>query len=203
MSGFLTYRRIKRVIDLIGGGLLITFLSPLWVGLILILTISTHGKPFFKQIRPGQYGCPFEIYKFRTLTDIRDCTGILLPDNERVTIIGKCLRRFSLDEIPQLINVIKGEMSLIGPRPLLMEYLPLYNQRQNSRHDVKPGLSGLVQINGRNNLTWNEKFELDQWYVENLSLKTDFYIFIRTPLVVLSGCGIAAEGEFSSSVFKG
>ena len=194
---------MKRCTDLTGGILLILILSPVWIVLFGILTLTTKGKPLFLHLRPGRYGIPFIMYKFRTLNDSTDTNGNLLTDAERLTLIGKWLRRYSLDEIPQLINVIKGEMSIIGPRPLLMEYLPLYNPLQNRRHDVRPGITGLAQIKGRNSLSWKEKFDYDIWYVDHLCFKTDMLILAETLRVVISGCGISQNGHFSSEPFKG
>lgn len=134
----------------------------------------------FKQTRPGQYGKPFQIYKFRTMTDAKDENGELLPDEQRMTPVGRFIRNSSIDELPQLINVLKGDISLVGPRPLLMEYLPLYNQEQKKRHNVKPGITGWAQINGRNAISWDAKFKLDVWYVENQSFKLDMYIIYKT-----------------------
>jgi lipopolysaccharide/colanic/teichoic acid biosynthesis glycosyltransferase len=160
------------------------------------------GSPiFFNQLRPGKGGVPFKMIKFRTMTDARSPRGELLPDNERLTPFGRFLRSTSLDELPELINVIKGDMSLIGPRPLLMQYLPLYDAFQARRHEVKPGITGWAQINGRNALSWDEKFALDVWYVDNLSLCLDLKIFFQTVPTLLRRDGISAEGEATMPPF--
>ena len=158
---------------------------------------------FFVQERPGYRGDPFKFYKFRTMTLATDERGQLLPDKDRLTRLGKLLRRFSLDELPQLFNVLKGNMSLVGPRPLLMEYLPLYDARQARRHDVKPGVTGWTQVNGRNALTWEQKFDLDVWYVDNRSLLLDLRILIMTLLRVLRPAGISQRGHATMPKFTG
>jgi lipopolysaccharide/colanic/teichoic acid biosynthesis glycosyltransferase len=147
---------------------------------LVVLVVQNRGTPFFIQIRPGQNQEPFEIIKFKTMTDRCDATGQLLPDNERETATGRLIRKLSLDELPQLVNVLKGNMSLVGPRPLLFKYIPLYSSQQNRRHEVKPGLTGLAQINGRNSISWSKKFEYDVYYVDNVSFWLDVKILLRT-----------------------
>jgi lipopolysaccharide/colanic/teichoic acid biosynthesis glycosyltransferase len=162
------------------------------------------GRPiFFKQIRPGLRGNPFLIYKFRTMLDLRDENGNLLPDEKRLTKIGKFLRNTSLDELPELWNVLKGDMSLVGPRPLLMEYLGRYTPEQARRHNVKPGITGWAQINGRNAISWDEKFKLDVWYVDNWNIFLDLKIIFITLIKVIKREGISAEGHATMPEFKG
>lgn len=171
----------KRFIDFIVSLLVLIVLSPILLIISVLLTIFHKGAGiFFTQRRPGLHGKIFEVIKFKTMKDTRDVYGNLLPDKDRATPIGKFIRTTSLDELPQMINVLKGDMSLIGPRPLLEEYLPLYSKEQARRHDIRPGITGLAQCSGRNNLSWHEKFELDVWYVDNVSLKTDINIIFRT-----------------------
>lgn len=194
---------MKRLFDLTAALLaLFVLLMPL---LLLIVMIRRKlGSPvFFRQTRPGLHGQPFEMIKFRTMTDARGPDGVLLPDADRLTPFGHFLRATSQDELPELWNVLKGDMSLVGPRPLLMEYLPLYNARQAKRHDVRPGLTGWAQINGRNALSWEEKFELDVWYVENRSFWLDLKIIFLTIKKVLVREGISAAGEATMSRFMG
>ena len=165
--------------------------------------INNNGKPFFFQKRPGRKEKVFNVIKFKTMNDKKDENGKLLADEDRLTNVGKFVRKTSLDEIPQLINVFKGDMSLIGPRPLLPEYLPLYNSEQKKRHNVKPGITGWAQINGRNTISWKKKFELDVWYVNNISFLTDFKIFFKTFFKVFKSEGINTEGEATTTRFKG
>lgn len=179
------------------------FLSPIFTVLVILLTITNKGNPFFVQRRPGKGGRVFKIIKFKTMTDMRDKSGNLLPDAERLTSIGSFIRKTSLDEIPQLLNVIKGDMSLIGPRPLLPEYLPLYNQFQNRRHEVRPGITGWAQVNGRNALSWKQKFEYDVWYVDHISLGLDLRILLITILNVIKRDGISQNGQATMSKFEG
>lgn len=184
------YQRVgKRLFDglLALTGLLL--MAPVMVLIALILTIVNRGKPIFRQTRPGQFGRLFGLCKFKTMTDQRDETGKLLPDAHRLTSIGRWLRRTSLDELPQLINVLAGDMSLVGPRPLLADYLPLYTPEQQRRHAVKPGLTGWAQTNGRNALTWDEKFALDTWYVDNQSWRLDLKIMWLTVVKLIGGSG--------------
>jgi lipopolysaccharide/colanic/teichoic acid biosynthesis glycosyltransferase len=194
---------MKRVFDVSASVLLLLICSPLLL-LISALVRLQLGRPiFFRQTRAGLRGCPFELVKFRSLTNATGADGELLPDRERLTPFGKLLRRTSLDELPQLWNVLKGDMSLVGPRPLLMDYLPLYDRNQARRHDVRPGLTGWAQINGRNGLGWDEKFALDTWYVEHVSVKLDFKILLLTVRQVLLGKGISADGEATMPKFTG
>lgn len=178
-------------------------LLPVSLLIALAIRISMGSPVIFKQVRPGLNGKPFVMYKFRTMLDLRDEQGNLLPDEKRLTRLGKFLRRFSLDEIPELWNVIKGDMSIIGPRPLLMEYLPLYTPEQARRHEVKPGMAGPVIMSGRNLLSWEEKFKLDVWYVDNVSLVTDMKILLKTFISVLTGKGVSAPGEATAPKFRG
>ncbi|PTK92179.1 sugar transferase [Staphylococcus gallinarum] len=173
--------------------------------IIAYFLIATKlGKPvLFRQIRPGKNEVPFEIFKFRTMTDEKDSNGELLPDDQRMTKLGATIRKTSVDELPQLFNVLKGDLSLIGPRPLLMEYLPLYNEEQKKRHQVKPGITGWAQINGRNAITWEEKFKLDVWYVENQSFKLDMYILYKTVQNVLQKKDINATDHVTTEKFRG
>ena len=187
------------LISLVG----IMILSPVFLTVFLALLIVNNGKVFFMQKRPGKNGKIFTIIKFRTMNDKKDNQGNLLSDAERLTDIGKVVRKTSLDEIPQLINVLKGEMSLIGPRPLLPEYLALYNERQKIRHAVKPGITGWAQINGRNAVEWNKKFEFDVWYVENLSFLLDLQILFLTLKKVVKLEGVNREGVATNISFTG
>jgi len=174
--------------------------------LVMLIGLYFSNKGFgvfFTQIRPGKNAQPFKIIKFKTMTDQRDSNGNLLHDKYRLTKVGKFIRDTSLDEIPQLINVLKGDMSLVGPRPLLPKYLPLYNERQARRHDVKPGITGWTQVNGRNALSWKEKFEMDVWYVENISFALDMKILWMTIIKVLKKEGISAAGSVSGVPFRG
>lgn len=182
---------------------LVVLLLPVMVGIAIAILI-TMGRPvIFKQVRPGLQGRPFTMYKFRTMTDARDHEGKLLPDAERLTKLGRFLRSTSLDELPELINVIKGDMSLVGPRPLLMQYLPLYTAEQARRHEVRPGITGWAQVNGRNAIAWEEKFKLDVWYVDNWSLWLDLKILLLTVWKVLVREGISQEGEATTRYFTG
>jgi lipopolysaccharide/colanic/teichoic acid biosynthesis glycosyltransferase len=187
--------RMKRALDFTASLTALILLSPALIGLGIAIRIKMGGPVLFRQTRPGLKGKPFQVYKFRTMTDARDASGALLPDSVRLTPFGQFLRRTSLDEIPQLFNVLKGEMSLVGPRPLLPEYMPYYTPEQHRRHDVMPGITGWAQINGRNSITWEEKFAKDVWYVNNLSLALDLKIIIKTVWIVMSGRGVAADGH--------
>ncbi|MCD9494956.1 sugar transferase [Photobacterium carnosum] len=194
---------IKRLFDIIASSLALILLSPV----IAITAYFIHkklGSPvLFRQVRPGLKGKPFEMIKFRTMKDAVDKNGQSLPDSERLTSFGMKLRSTSLDELPGLWNVLKGDMSLVGPRPLLMQYLPLYNQDQNRRHDVRPGVTGWAQINGRNAIGWNEKFKLDVWYVDNQSLWLDIKILLLTIKKVFIKEGISANDHVTIEPFKG
>src|SRR5690606_992696 len=181
---------IKRGIDFFVALVGLIILSRMLLVLTLLLTIQNKGSPLFFQERPGLNQKPFRIIKFKSMTDERDANGQLLPDNVRLTKLGSTIRKLSLDELPQLINVLKGEMSLIGPRPLLFKYIPLYNEKQLRRHEVRPGITGWAQINGRNSISWTEKLNHDVEYVDQLSLSLDFQIFIKTILKVIRREGI-------------
>lgn len=194
---------VKRLFDIIISTLLLVILSPV-ILILAILVRFTLGSPvLFKQVRPGLHGRPFTMYKFRTMTDARDEHGNLLPDERRLTKLGWFLRSTSLDELPELFNVLKGDMSLVGPRPLLMDYLPLYTPEQARRHEVRPGMTGWAQINGRNAISWEEKFEHDVWYVDNWSLWLDLKILWMTLIAVLRRDGISAQGHATMPRFTG
>ncbi len=195
--------RIKRVLDILLATFLLVIFSPL-MALIALAIWMTMGRPvLFRQPRIGYKGRVFTIYKFRTMTDERDEQGNLLPDEKRLTPLGKLLRSLTLDELPELFNVLKGEMSIIGPRPLLVEYWDLYTPEQRRRHDMPPGMAGPVLAYGRNLLSWEEKFKLDVWYVDNWSLWLDFKIFLRTLWMVLKREGVSAEGYATAPKFTG
>lgn len=186
---------LKRVFDVVVSATALVVLAPV-MGLIALLVWRTMGRPvLFRQARPGLHGKPFVMYKFRTMRDLRDAEGNLLPDEARLTPFGRWLRTTSLDELPELVNVLRGEMSLVGPRPLLMEYLDRYTPEQARRHEVKPGITGWAQIHGRNNLSWEERLRLDVWYVDNWSLWLDVKILWRTLWMVLRREGISAQGH--------
>nr|WP_312114888.1 sugar transferase [Moraxella sp. CTOTU47915] len=194
---------LKRTFDIAASASALIVLSP-------VLAITAHkvkkelGSPvLFRQTRPGLHGRPFEMIKFRTMKDATDKAGNALPDSQRLTEFGKKLRASSLDELPELWNVLKGDMSLVGPRPLLMEYLPLYNAEQVKRHNVRPGVTGYAQVNGRNSLSWEDKFKLDTWYVEHQSLWLDMKILLKTVKKVIIKDGISAEGEATMTKFTG
>jgi len=186
---------LKRMFDVGVSATALVVLAPV-MGLIALAVWRTMGRPvLFRQVRPGLHGKPFVMYKFRTMRDLRDAEGKLLPDEARLTPFGRWLRSTSLDELPELLNVLRGEMSLVGPRPLLMEYLDRYTPEQARRHEVKPGITGWAQIHGRNNLSWDERFKLDVWYVDNWSLWLDLKILWRTLWMVLRREGISAQGH--------
>jgi sugar transferase EpsL len=194
---------VKRLMDCLVAGLGILMLSPLLI-LIAVLVRTRLGSPvLFRQVRPGLNGRPFTILKFRTMTDARDREGKLLPDRERITALGRFLRATSLDELPELWNVLRGDMSLVGPRPLFMEYLPLYTPEQARRHEVRPGITGWAQVNGRNAISWEDKFRLDVWYVDNQSLWLDIRILFLTLARVVTGSGVSAPGEATMHRFTG
>lgn len=194
---------IKPVIDFVLALVGFLFLSPVFVLVTIGLFFANDGKPFFFQLRPGKDGKIFKIIKFKTMTDKKDENGNLLPDADRLTKIGSFVRKTSLDEIPQLLNVIKGDMSLVGPRPLLPQYLELYNDFQRRRNEVKPGITGWAQVNGRNSISWEKKFEYDVWYVDNVSFLLDVKILIMTVLKVVKSEGINEQGQATSNEFKG
>lgn len=187
----------KRIIDLLLSLIGFILLSPIFILLVLILLYINKGKPFFFQSRPGKNEKIFKIIKFKTMTDEKDNDGKLLPDFERMTKIGNFVRKTSLDEVPQLLNVIKGDMSLIGPRPLIIAYLPLYSKEQAKRHDVRPGITGWAQVNGRNTITWKEKFKYDVFYVENISFLLDIKILLLTIKKVLFRDGVNSNDTVS------
>lgn len=196
-------RHFKNIFDFTFAFLAVIILSPLLI-LIWILVLYCNGKPIiYTQLRPGKKEKIFKVYKFRTMTEARDCEGNLLPDVERFTVVGSFLRRFSLDELPQLFNILKGDLSFVGPRPLLIEYLPLYNDEQKRRHDVKPGITGWAQVNGRNAISWKKKFEYDVWYVNNLSMSFDIKIILLTIRNVLSAKDINSSEEVTMERFRG
>lgn len=194
---------IKPFFDFICALLALLVLSPVFVIVTIGLAISNNGKPFFYQRRPGKRERIFTIIKFKTMSDRRDATGKLLPDAQRLTSVGRFVRKTSLDELPQLLNVIKGDMSFVGPRPLLPEYLPLYSDTQRKRHNVKPGITGWAQVNGRNAISWEQKFEYDVWYVEHQSFILDMQILFKTVKKVIKSEGIAQEGQVTAERFTG
>ena len=183
--------------------MLLICIGPIFLVLIIFLAIANNGKPFFVQKRPGKSEKIFSIIKFKTMNDLKDPEGNLLPDNERMTTVGTFVRKTSLDEIPQLINVLKGDMSLIGPRPLIIEYLPVYNETQKKRHNVRPGITGWAQVNGRNSITWKKKFEYDVWYVENCSFLFDLKILGLTLKKVVKKEDVNLSKELTSEWFDG
>lgn len=194
---------IKRLLDIIIASIALILLSPLYAFVAYKVKKNLGSPVLFRQVRPGLHGKPFEMIKFRTMKDAVDEQGNPLPDSERLTPFGQMLRSTSLDEMPELWNVIKGDMSIVGPRPLLMEYLPLYNSDQAKRHNVRPGMTGHAQVNGRNAISWEEKFKLDTWYVENQSIWLDFKIMFKTVHKVLAKDDISAEGEATMTRFTG
>lgn len=194
---------MKRLLDILLSFFGLVLLSPI-ILIVALCILRKLGSPvIFSQVRPGLQGKPFKMVKFRTMRDARDASGIPLPDSQRMTSFGSFLRSSSLDELPELWNVLKGDMSLVGPRPLLMEYLPLYSTEQYRRHEVRPGVSGWAQVNGRNALSWEEKFKLDVWYVDNRSIWLDCKIIYLTLKKVVVREGITAEGEATMSKFTG
>ncbi len=194
---------LKRLLDIIIASIALILLSPLYVFVAYKVKKNLGSPVLFRQVRPGLHGKPFEMIKFRTMKDAADEQGNPLPDSERLTAFGQMLRSTSLDEMPELWNVIKGDMSIVGPRPLLMEYLPLYNAEQAKRHNVRPGMTGHAQVNGRNAIGWEEKFKLDTWYVENQSIWLDFKIMLKTVKKVIAKDDISAEGEATMTRFTG
>jgi sugar transferase EpsL len=194
---------LKRTFDLFVAVTLLAALSPLLALLALAVRWKLGPPVLFSQLRPGLHGAPFKFYKFRTMTQARDAAGVPLPDAARLTPLGQLMRKFSLDELPQLFNVARGDMSLVGPRPLLMEYLPLYSERQARRHAVRPGITGWAQVNGRNALDWEERFELDLWYVEHRSFWLDLKIIAMTAWRMLRPQGISQPGHVTMPKFTG
>lgn len=193
----------KRLLDIVIASTALILLSPLYLYVAYKVKKNLGSPVLFRQVRPGLHGKPFEMIKFRTMKDALDEQGNPLPDSERLTPFGKMLRSTSLDEMPELWNVIKGDMSVVGPRPLLMEYLPLYNKEQAKRHDVRPGMTGHAQVNGRNAISWEEKFKLDTWYVENQSIWLDFKIMLKTVKKVIAKDDINEAGEATMTKFTG
>ncbi len=193
----------KRLFDFIVAFIGLIILSPIFIVITIGLYFANEGKPFFFQTRPGLNERIFKIIKFKTMNDKKDVNGNLLPDSERLTAIGAFVRKTSLDEIPQLINVLKGDMAIIGPRPLLIQYLPLYNDRQRRRHEVRPGITGWAQVNGRNAISWEKKFELDVWYVDHVAFLTDLKVFFTTFRKVFKREGISADGHVTIEPFNG
>lgn len=193
----------KRVLDILIASIAFILAFPVFLIIVILLSLVNKGTAFFFQKRPGKNEKIFKVIKFKTMTDKKDAQGKLLPDAERMTKAGRFIRKTSLDEIPQLLNVIKGDMSLIGPRPLLVSYLPLYNDFQKRRHEVKPGITGWAQVNGRNSISWDKKFELDIWYVDHCSFTLDSRIFWMTLMKVFKSEGVNAEKNIPMRPFKG
>lgn len=195
---------VKRPIGFIGALMALVILLPLFLCTMLLLAVSNKGAGvFFTQDRPGKNERIFKVLKFKTMTDEKDDDGNLLPDEQRLTPVGRFIRSTSIDELPQLINILKGDMAFIGPRPLLVQYLPLYNTEQHRRHEVAPGMSGWAQVHGRNTISWKEKFELDVWYVDNISLKTDMLVFFTTIKNVFMRKDINSDTSATMEAFTG
>ncbi|MGJ1314800.1 sugar transferase [Sphingobacterium multivorum] len=194
---------LKRLFDFLIALIGLICLSPVFVVVTICLYFANQGKPFFFQSRPGLNEKIFKIIKFKTMNDRKDVDGNLLPDADRLTPVGAFVRKTSLDEIPQLINVLKGDMAIIGPRPLLPQYLPLYNEEQKRRHQVRPGITGWAQVNGRNAISWSRKFELDVWYVDHLAFLLDMKIFFMTIKKVFVREGISQDGQATMEIFNG
>jgi lipopolysaccharide/colanic/teichoic acid biosynthesis glycosyltransferase len=197
------YLIVKRFLDIIIAFFALFLLSPIFIVVFLCLLITNDGKALFTQGRPGKNEKIFNIIKFKTMNDKRDANGELLPFIKRVTKIGVFIRKYSLDEIPQLINVLKGDMSIVGPRPLLTDYLPLYNEEQKKRHQVKPGITGWAQVKGRNSISWNQKFKLDVWYVNNMSFFLDFKILLLTVKRIIFPQGVNTADGLNMTMFTG
>lgn len=198
-----TSDRAKRAFDVALAVPALVIFSPVIAAVAAVVGIALGAPVIFRQIRPGLHGRPFVLLKFRTMADVRTPSGEPFPDEDRLTRVGRVLRRWSLDELPELWNVVKGEMSLVGPRPLLVEYLPRYTAEQARRHDVRPGITGLAQISGRNLASWEQRFELDVWYVDHRSLQLDLEILLRTAVKVLIGEGITQQGHATAAKFTG
>ncbi len=194
---------IKPALDKVSALIILFTLSPLFLVAMILLLVSNQGKIWFIQARPGKYEKIFNVIKFRTMNDASNANGELLPDDRRLTWVGKIIRSTSLDELPQLINVLKGDMSIVGPRPLLKEYIPLYNNEQRKRHDVTPGITGWAQVNGRNTISWSQKFAYDVWYVEHQSFGLDFKILFLTIAKVFKAEGISSATSVTMEKFKG
>jgi len=196
-------RRAKRLFDIVVGGMLLIVALPLMALVAVIVRFDVGSPVIFRQNRPGRDGRPFQLLKFRTMSNATDADGRTHPDSERLTRVGRWLRRTSIDELPELVNVVRGEMSLVGPRPLLMQYLARYTPRQARRHELPPGITGLAQVSGRNRLSWEERFELDVWYVDHWSLALDLRILLRTAAKVLVAEGISQPGHETAAEFLG
>jgi sugar transferase EpsL len=194
---------VKRAVDLVIAALALLLLAPVLLGIALVVRVALGRPVLFRQLRPGLHARPFTMYKFRSMREVRAPDGALLPDGQRLTSFGRFLRAWSLDELPELWNVLRGDMSLVGPRPLLMEYLPLYSAEQARRHDVRPGLTGLAQVQGRNALQWTERLAIDVWYVDNRSLRMDLSILWQTVRVVLARRGLSQPGHATMERFRG
>lgn len=194
---------LKRLIDIVASAVGLVLLSPVIIGIAIATRLTMGPGVIFRQQRPGRGGRIFTMYKFRTMADTKDVSGAHLPEADRLTRFGLFLRRSSMDELPELINVLKGEMSLVGPRPLLVEYLPLYTSQQARRHEVRPGITGWAQVNGRNTLSWQQKFDLDVWYVDNRSLMLDFRILLMTVVKVFGREGISQDEHATVERFEG
>lgn len=194
---------LKRIFDIILASVALLLLLPLMLVVAVCIRISMGAPVFFRQVRPGLNGEPFVMLKFRTMSNMVDTTGRLLTDEIRLTVFGQFLRRTSIDELPELWNIIRGDMSLVGPRPLLMEYLPLYSSHQARRHELRPGLTGWAQVNGRNAISWEEKFDYDVWYIDNHSFGLDLKILLMTVIKVFKSSGIAAQNHATMPIFKG
>jgi len=203
MKNRINYNFLKLLFDITVACVSFIILSPIFLLVIIVLFIFNRGNVFFFQPRPGRYGKIFKIIKFKTMNDRRNSAGELLPDADRLTAVGKFIRKTSLDEIPQLLNVIKGDMSLVGPRPLLIEYLPLYNDIQQRRHEVRPGITGWAQVNGRNAISWEQKFEYDVWYVTNISFLFDVKILFLTIRKIFRSEGISSSTSVTMEKFTG
>lgn len=196
-------KEMKRGFDVFASMILLVLFSPLFVAVMTLLLIVNKGQPFFMQKRPGKDGKIFRVIKFKTMNNRKGSNGELLPDGQRLTKAGGLIRKTSLDELPQLINVLKGDMSIVGPRPLLPEYIPLYNNFQSRRHEVRPGITGWAQVNGRNTIDWEEKFALDVWYVDHMSFQLDLKILLKTVLKVIRSEGINSQGQATTTPFQG
>ncbi|WP_298488398.1 sugar transferase [uncultured Maribacter sp.] len=199
----MVYKLFKAIVDFFVALIALLILSPVFISITIFLYFANQGKPFFYQERPGKNGKVFKIIKYKSMNDKKDESGKLLPDFKRLTTVGKFVRKYSLDEIPQLLNVLKGDMSIVGPRPLLVSYLPLYNENQRKRHNVKPGITGLAQVNGRNALSWDQKFKYDIKYVENISFMLDVKILLKTVKKVFISDGINANDNTTMKEFTG
>ncbi|MGE0078227.1 MAG: sugar transferase [Bacteroidales bacterium] len=193
----------KRIFDFSFAFIVLIILLPIILILVVVIKIQQGGSIFYIQERPGRHGRIFRALKFKTMTDTKDQYGKLLPDKDRITILGSFMRSTSLDELPQLLNIVKGDMAVVGPRPLLVKYLPIYNEFQNRRHEVRPGITGWAQVNGRNNISWTRKFEFDVWYVDNLSFWLDIKIIVLTVKKVIKREGVSKEGFATTEAFNG